>query len=95
MQTVVTGSAGVPARVLSQITANSSEGLTKNIQRVKFYQSLCLHSHSYLRIKWSSKFLLFLLLTLQPYTVFSLLHQTIAGFSIFDKLAQIYPFYLL
>ena len=37
----------------------------------------------------------FLLLTLQPYTVFNLLHQTIAGFFIFDKLTQISLFYLL
>ena len=40
MQTAVTGPAGVPAGILSQITANSSEGLAKNIQGVKFYPSL-------------------------------------------------------
>jgi hypothetical protein len=36
MQTAVKGPAGVPARVLSQITANSSESMTKDIQGVNF-----------------------------------------------------------
>jgi len=40
MQTVFTGPAGVPARVLCQITANSSDGLTKSIQALKFYPPL-------------------------------------------------------
>jgi hypothetical protein len=39
MQTAVNGPAGVPALLLSQITANSSESLTKDIQGVKFIRA--------------------------------------------------------
>jgi hypothetical protein len=46
MQTAVTGPAGVPARVLSQITANSSEGLTTK-QDAHAHAHAHTHTHTY------------------------------------------------